>query len=169
MIYLTQYNRLKELEKKEKAMYIQQEFVEANMEVKRQKELLKERNREEERKIEEFAITKEQMLDLKKKKEKERNIEKQAVRQKMIEKQTEYLRNLKSRENEILDKQQREVEDKKQKLLDEKTKRLNDLKSQIDDHANAQKKRKFETVIKEKTEDKAFVECWKDRMGELVY
>jgi hypothetical protein len=67
------------------------------------------------------------MQDLRKRKEEKKFREKQAHRQKIIDQQVEYLKNLKNREDEILVKQIKEAEEKKAREDDEKKRRFNDL------------------------------------------
>jgi len=68
------------------------------------------------------------MVDLRKFKEAEKFNDKQAKRQKLIDKQCEYLNSLKSKEEEILSKQIREAEEKKAKELAEKNRRMDEMK-----------------------------------------
>jgi len=83
---------------------------------------------EELKKIEEFAIKRQQFADFKKRKEEERFQEKQNSLQKIIDKQILYLAQLKSREDEILGKHKQEAEKKYNQELSDKNKRFNDLK-----------------------------------------
>lgn len=83
---------------------------------------------EELKKIEDFAIKKQQLEDFKKRKEEERFQEKQNSIQKIIDKQILYLAQLKSREDEILGKHKQEAEKKYNQELSDKNKRFNDLK-----------------------------------------
>jgi hypothetical protein len=156
------------MEKRAKAKLIQAEFVVANNELNNHKEVVKQKNRAEERRIEEFRQAKEQLVDLKKTKEQERFLEKQAIRQKLIDKQADYLKNMKSKEEQILDKQQKENELKKTLALELKTKRLAMMRQSIDDHSAAMMKNKQYNINKEKVIDKEFVNCYKERMKELV-
>lgn len=68
------------------------------------------------------------MVDLRKCKEEEKFRDKQNRRQKMIDKQCEYLNSIKNKENEILANQVKEVEEKKQRELEEKNRKLDELK-----------------------------------------
>jgi hypothetical protein len=158
----------KEEEKKSKAIEQQNQFKKANQELEELKLMKKQKEKEEEKKIEEFAIKKQQMADLRKRKEIEKFNEKQHTRQKLIDKQIEYLKSIKNREDEILNKQVKESEEKKARELEEKKRRFNELKKQIDDHRDFQKKRKKEIQEQEKKEDKEFVELWKEKMKQLV-
>lgn len=68
------------------------------------------------------------MADLKKQKEEERFQEKQKSRQKIIDKQIEYLSQLKNREDEILSKHKQEADKKYNQELNDKKDRFNTLK-----------------------------------------
>ena len=59
------------------------------------------------------------MDQLKKDKEEQKFREKQITRQKLIERQAEILRNMKNREDEILNKQVEEAEEKAIRLFEE--------------------------------------------------
>jgi hypothetical protein len=61
---------------------------------------------------------------LRKDKEEQKFLEKQEVRQKLIARQTEHLRNIKNKEDEILNKQVADAEEKASKLLEEKERRM---------------------------------------------
>jgi len=68
------------------------------------------------------------LADLKKQKEEERFQEKQKSRQKIIDKQIEYLSQLKNREDEILSKHKQEADKKYNQELNDKKDRFNTLK-----------------------------------------
>lgn len=59
------------------------------------------------------------MDQLKKDREEQKFTEKQATRQRLIERQSEVLRNMKNKEDEILNKQVEEAEEKALKLFEE--------------------------------------------------
>lgn len=59
------------------------------------------------------------MDQLKKDREEQKFAEKQATRQRLIERQSEVLRNMKNKEDEILNKQVEEAEEKALKLFEE--------------------------------------------------
>ena len=65
---------------------------------------------------------------MRKKKEDEKFNEKQAMRQKLIDKQIEYLSNVKNKEDEIISKQIKETEEKRKKQEEDKKTRLDELK-----------------------------------------
>jgi hypothetical protein len=118
----------KEQGRRDKCVEQKNEFIKANYELEKLKEVKKLKDKQEEKKIEEFAIKKQQMQDLKKRKEEEKFREKQNQRQKLIDQQVEYLSNLKNKEDEILNKQIKEAEEKKARQEEEKQKRFNELK-----------------------------------------
>lgn len=120
--------KLKELEKKRLNDILKEEFVKANLELERMKEDKKLKEQAEERKIEEFAIKKQQLVDLRKKKENEKFQEKQKKRQQIIDKQIEHLKNLKNKEEEILVKQVKEAEVKRENELAEKQRKFQEMK-----------------------------------------
>lgn len=114
-----------------KAKKQQETFIKANIELEKLKEVKKIQEQEVIKRNEEFAIKKQQMVDLRKRKEAEKFKEKQDTRQKLIDKQIEYLNNLKSKEDEILNKQVKEAEEKKNKEIEEKQRKFNELKVNI--------------------------------------
>jgi hypothetical protein len=82
----------------------------------------------EEKKIEEFAIKKQEMIDLRKRKEEEKFNEKQRQRQIIIDKQVEYLRNLKNKQDDILKKHVQEAEEKRNNELAERDRKFREFK-----------------------------------------
>ena len=127
---------LKEQKEKENEIFLkakkqQEEFIIANENLEKLKEVKKLEELEEIKKNEEFGLKKQQMVDLRKRKEQENFKEKQDLRQKLIDKQVEYLKNVKNREDEILNKQVKEAEEKQNKQTQEKQRKLNDFKVKI--------------------------------------
>lgn len=148
---------------------MQAEFIQSNIDLKKHREVLKLKNAEEERKIEEYAVAKEKLQELKKKREGEIFAEKQMVKQRIIDRQVEYLKNLKNKEDQILDKQKKEAEEKKSREEEDKRKRFNLMKNQMDEHSAAMIRKKKDEKEREKIEDKQFVDFYKERMKELVF
>jgi hypothetical protein len=105
-----------------------EEFVADNIKLEKLREEKKLKEAIEEKKIEDFAIKKEQLLDLRRRKEQEKFEEKQRLRQVLIDKQVEYLKNLKNREDEILAKHHKEAEAKRSNELAEKQKRFDGMR-----------------------------------------
>jgi len=167
-LYIIILYRQKELERKEKAKKVQADFVQEYIDLNKHKEIIKQKNREEERNRLDFAIQKEKLQNHKKQKEKEVFQNKQMILQRLQDKQFEYLKNMKNNENQILEKQSKEVEEKKRKEFEEKMRRLNMMKQQIDEHSATVIKMKRDNVLKEKLEDKHFVDVYKERILELV-
>lgn len=118
----------KEKEKHERQIQMNKELKEANEELERMKEMKKLKDQIEEKKIEEYAIKKQEMIDFRKKKENEKFKEKQRQRQILIDKQIEYLKNFKDKQDEQLNKQVKEVEEKRNNELAEKQRKLNEFK-----------------------------------------
>ncbi len=161
-------DKKKEEERRMKAKLQQKQFEEGNKQLLKMKEDVRNKEKEEIKKIEEYAIKKQQMVDLRKRKEEEKFKEKQDRRQKMLDKQIEYLTQLKNREDEILDKQVKEAEEKKTAAEVAKKKKWQEMKKQMDENREYQIARKKHIKDMEKKEDKEFIESWKDKMGQLV-
>jgi hypothetical protein len=68
------------------------------------------------------------MVDLRKRKEQEKFQEKQRQRQILIDKQIEYLNNLRNKQDEILEKQVKEAEDKRNAELADRQRKFNEFK-----------------------------------------
>ena len=88
-------------------------------------------------------------------------------RQKLIDKQIEYLNNLRTKEEEILQKSLKEAEEKKAKEEQIKQDRLNQMKKAIAEQREYVKRKKEEKKIQEKKEDAEFVDDWKRKMKQL--
>ena len=73
---------------------------------------------EEEKKIEAFALKREQLENMKKEREEKRFQEKQATRQKMIDRQISDLQALKDNQEEVLNRQVAEAEDRANRLYE---------------------------------------------------
>jgi len=119
--------RKKEESRRDKYKKQQGEFLKANQQIKLDKENKKLQEKDEEKIIEKFAIKKQEMVDLRKFKETEKFKEKQDRRQKMIDRQSEYLNSVKNKEEELLGKQIQEAEEKKVKELEEKKRKMEEL------------------------------------------
>ncbi len=68
------------------------------------------------------------MIDLRKRKEEEKFNEKQRQRQIIIDKQVEYLRNLKNKQDDILKKHVQEAEEKRNNELAERDRKFREFK-----------------------------------------
>jgi hypothetical protein len=119
--------RKKEESRRDKNKKQQGEFLKANQQIKLDKENRKLQEKDEEKIIEKFAIKKQEMVDLRKFKEAEKFKEKQDRRQKMIDRQSEFINSVKNKEEELLSKQIQEAEEKKAKELEEKKRKMEEL------------------------------------------
>lgn len=79
---------------------------------------------------------------MRKDKEESKFMEKQMTRQRIIDKQAEYLRNLKNREDEILNKQVAEAEQKANRLFEEQERRRQEMKEMIEKSRALQREKK---------------------------
>ena len=118
----------KEIERQKKMEQMNKELVEANIELEKLKEQKRAKELLEEKKIEDFAIKKQEMMDMRKRIENEKFQEKQRQRQKIIDQQVEYLKNLKNKENEILAKHIKEAEEKRNNELAERDRKFKEFK-----------------------------------------
>ena len=92
-------------ELREKKIQEQKEIFKKENEILiKEKEKLKMKEMEEDKKIEEFAKKKQELNDLRQKKEEEKMKKKLQERQKLIDAQFEYLQNLQKNEDEIIEK-----------------------------------------------------------------
>jgi hypothetical protein len=157
----------KDNERRNKAVEQKNEFIKSNIDLQKQKEINRLKELQEEKKINEFAVKKQQLQEMRKKKEEEKFKEKQAMRQKLIDKQIEYLSNLKNKEDEIITKQIKDTEDKKMKDEAEKKRRIDELKRQIDEDREFQTNRKKDSKVRTKQEEKEFIDFWKDKMKQM--
>ncbi len=113
---------------RKQAIKQQEDFIKENVKLEKLREQKKLEEEENLKKIKEFAKKKQDLADLKVRKEGEKFNEKQKRRQVMIDKQIEYLTNLKNREDEILEKQRNEAEKKLENETKEKKRRFNEFK-----------------------------------------
>lgn len=150
--------RNKELQEEQKrANQRLQEIADEN----RQKEI------EEEKKVEDFALKKDRRDKLRRDKEEQKRKQKQMERQKLIDRQIEYLHNKVSNEDKILNKQINEAEEKAAKLYEEQEKKKEAMKNAIEKSRQQQISRKRQEKDAEVQEDKDFKEYWKIRNEEL--
>lgn len=172
LMKLKMQKALEEDKKKEKEhkLYIQQkrrEFIEANEKLEKLKEEKKQKELAEEKKIEEFAFKKAQQEALRDKVAKDKFQEKQAQRQKLIDAQIEYLKNIEKKQEELLQKNLKETEEKKK--LEEKLKqeRLQKMQKEIEEQREYVRKKKEEQIIQNKKDEAAFVDDWRKKMIQL--
>lgn len=122
---------------------------------------------EQDRKIEEYAVKKDTLDQVKKDREEQKFREKQLTRQKLIEKQAAILMSMQSREDEILNKQVGDAEVKAFKIFEEQEKRRVILKEQIVESRTLQIQKKQNILKAEQQENVEFKHFWKLRSEEL--
>lgn len=159
----------KELDRKHKAIELQTDFLKTNENLKRAKEDLRKIEKEEERKVLEYAVEKDKLMNIRKKREEDKFKEKQAQRQEMIQKQIEVLRNMKSNEEKRLQKETEEIEEKEQKIFEQKLKREDEMKASIEKVRLAQLEKKRLEVQRKKEENLRLSSEFQNRMKEMVY
>lgn len=158
----------KELEKKQRQAEAQREFVEANEKFKRDKEILKQKKLEEEKKIFEYAEQKDKLTNAMKKREEERFNAKQEMRKKMIDRQFEVLSKIKNMEDQRLEKQVAEAEEKEKKKFEEKERKMKEARANIESSRLAQERKKKAELEAQQREKDYYNSMWKGRMKELV-
>lgn len=158
----------KELERKQKAVEAQKEFVEINEKVKKEKELKRQKDLEEEQKIAKYAEEKERMSALMKQREEERFNAKQEMRKKMIDKQYEVLSNIRNTEEQRLERQVAEAEEKEKQKFEEKERKMKEARDNIEKSRLMQKAKREAEQEKERREAEYYTTMWKTRMKELV-
>ena len=159
--------RQKEWERKLQQKNQADNFRKANEELKQYAEEAKRKQEEEEKRIEEYAQKRDAMQKLRREKEDQKFQEKQKTRQQLIERQIENLKNLKNREDEILNKQVAEAEEKAQRLFEEQERRRFQMQQAIEHSRQLQITRKQQEKDAQKQEEKEFTEFWKIRNEEL--
>ena len=85
----------------------------------------------------------------------------------MIEKQIEYLSQLKNREDEILNKQVAEAEEKATQLFFEQERKKQQMKEQIEKSRKLQTEKRQYEKENTKRDEREFAEFWKIRNDEL--
>ena len=159
---------IKEKELREKKMKEQMQFyMEENQKLAKEKEKIKMKELEEEKKIEEFAKKKEELTNLRKQKEEEKMKQKLEQRQKLIDRQFEYLQNLQKKENEIIDKNIQNSNDKKMEEDRIKKEKLDKMLSDMNEYREKAMLKREEEKKKNKEEDIKYINYYKMRMEKL--
>ena len=161
-------DHLKEMNRKQKALETQQDFLEANERLQKTKDEIKLKETEAERKTLVYAEEKEKLNGIRKQKEDERFKAKQATRQKMIEKQCELLKNIQNVEEKRLEKQVAEAEQKAQKEFEEKEQRIKEAQEAIERTRLAQIEKKKGEVVQKKKDNEDYTAMWRTKMTDLV-
>lgn len=157
-----------EIERRKKAIGAQNETKKMNEHYQELKRLEQERIREEEQRIAEYALKKEEVMNLRKTREEQRFKEKLETRQKMIDARIEELSKIKSNEDQRLQSQVDEAEQKAREVFEKKQRRQQEMMNQIEKSRQQQIGRKRQEKDQEKVEDKEFAEFWRERMNELT-
>lgn len=153
--------------KKAKLVASQQETQQANAHLQELKRLERERELDDLRRIEEYAASKNQVMEARKQREEKKFKDKLENRQKMIDKQIEELNRIKNAEDTRLASQIEQAEIKAQKGLEQKEQRRQELLAQIDRSRQQQLTRKLNEKTHEKQEEQEFAAAWKVKMTEL--
>ena len=161
-------DEIKEKELREKKMKEQMQFyMEENQKLAKEKEKIKMKELEEEKKIEEFAKKKEELTNLRKQKEEEKMKQKLEQRQKLIDRQFEYLQNLQKKENEIIDKNIQNSNDKKMEEDRIKKEKLDKMLSDMNEYREKAMLKREEEKKKNKEEDIKYINDYKMRIEKL--
>lgn len=160
--------KMKELEKRKKAATQREEFKKANEELLKLQAQIALKEKEEERRIDEYAKKREAMEYLRKTKEDERFKSKQAIRQALIDRQIEELMKVRDLQEQQLNKQVAEAEQKAAEAFEEKERRRAEMKAAIEKSRKNQMDRMEKEKKDAKAEEKEFSEFWKLRNEELA-
>lgn len=159
--------KVREVQRQKKMQAIKEDIAKANRDQIRQQQLLKQRELEEEARIEKFTRAKEALDQEKADREEARFKTKLATRQAMIDTQVEKLRALKDNEEHVLNKQVAEAEDKANRLFEDQQRRKFEMKQAIERSRALQIEKKKQQKEQEKKEEKEFAEFWRVRNEEL--
>lgn len=159
--------RQKELQRLQRSKALQEEQRIANEKLKEIAEANLQKEKDEDKRIEEFAKKKERLDQLRKDKEQQKFKEKQEERQRLIDRQIEYLQTKVSHEDRILNKQVNEAEEKAARLFEEAEQRKIAMKEAIERSRQQQIERRNREKEAEKAEEEEFKEYWKIRNIEL--
>jgi hypothetical protein len=159
---------IKEKELREKKLKDQLQFYkEENLKLAKEKEKIKMKELEEEKKIEEFAKKKEELNTLRRKNEEEKMKKKLEQRQKLIDKQFEYLQNLQKKQNEIIEKHIQTSNDKKIEENRIKKEKLDKMLNDMNESREIAVKKREEEKKKNREEDIQYLNDYKLRMEKL--
>ena len=157
----------REIQRQQKVAKMRADLATANEELMKIKEAERLKEIEEEKKIEAFALKREQLENMKKEREEKRFQEKQSTRQKMIDRQIAELQALKDNQEEVLNRQVAEAEDRANRLYEASEKRKAEMKAAIERSRQLQIQRKRNERDAKVQEDKDFAQFWKVRNEEL--
>ncbi len=159
--------KVREVQRQKKMQAIKEDIGKANRDQVRQQQLLRQKEKEEEERIEKFTRAKEALDQERKDREEARFKNKLATRQAMIDAQVEKLRALKDNEEQVLNKQVAEAEDKANRLFEDQQRRKFEMKQAIERSRALQIEKKQKQRAAETQEEKDFAQFWKVRNDEL--
>lgn len=159
--------KIRELQRQKKAAGIKADIMKANADQIRMAELSRQKELEEEARIEEFTKKKLEMDQMRVDAVEHRAKNKLEIRQQMIDSQVEKLRALRDNQEQVLNKQVAEAEDKANRLYEEQQRRKFEMKQAIERSRALQIDRKNKNKADELQEEKDFADFWKVRNQEL--
>lgn len=159
--------KIRELQRQKKAAGIKADIMKANADQIRMAELSRQKELEEEARIEEFTKKKLEMDQMRVDAVEHRAKNKLEIRQQMIDSQVEKLRALRDNQEQVLNKQVAEAEDKANRLYEEQQRRKFEMKQAIERSRALQIDRKNKNKSDELQEEKDFADFWKVRNQEL--
>ena len=160
-------DKMKAEQERNRKNKLREEFIQGNEDAKLRKKQRMLKEIEDEKKREEFRLEKDRLEEVKKKKAEEILKRQQNERQKMIDRQYEYLLGLKKKEEKILEKQKKEEDERV--ALEEKIKKekFNKMKKEMEDDRKEQMAQKIKIKNQQKIDDNNFLDSWKVRMKQL--
>ena len=167
---LEEEKKLAELKEKRKKE-AQKEYFEANERLRKERKLQEEKEKAEEKKIELFAIKKQQRDDLRKKVEDQKIKDKLAMHQKLIDVQLNTLMKIQKEKEEAFNRSieanSKAKEEKGEELEKLNMEKRNKFLAEIKEHMINSKKEKEEKRLKEKQEDLNYLEEFKKKLAFL--
>jgi len=159
---------------KEEEMIKKERILSAQRETKKSNDLLKEvreqerlRDLERDNEIKAFAKKKEEITEMRRMREDIKFREKQEARQKIIDAQVEKLRQIKNKEDEIINKQIKEAEMKAEENERIKKEKRDQLVKEIDQQIDLTLQKRQAEKEKAKIDDKNFQDFWRQKNQQL--
>ena len=167
---LEEEKKLAELKEKRKKE-AQKEYFEANERLRKERKAQEEKELAEEKKIELFALKKQQRDDLRKKVEDQKIKDKLAMHQKLIDVQLNNLIKIQKEKEEAFNRSieanSKAIEEKGEELEKLNLEKRNKFLQEIKEHMINSKKEKEEKKLKEKQEDLNYIEEFKKKLAFL--
>jgi hypothetical protein len=159
--------KIREVQRQKKMQGIKEDIAKSNRDQIRQQQLMKQRELDEEVRIEKFTQQKAMLDQEKEDREEARFKNKLATRQAMIDCQIGQLRALNDNQEQVLNKQVAEAEDKANRLFEDQQRRKFEMKQAIERSRALQIEKKQNQRDQLKQEEKDFAEFWRVRSEEL--